>query len=45
MVKFGDFNIFKEILNHHAPIKQSKLRSNSKPNINKTNRNNEKIQI
>ena len=34
--KFGDFNDeFEEILNHHAPIKQSKLRGNTKPH-NKT---------
>ena len=34
--KFGDFNDeFEEILNHHAPVKQSKLRGNTKPH-NKT---------
>ena len=26
----------KKILNHHAPIKKSKLRGNTKPHINKT---------
>ena len=35
--KFAEFNDeFKAILNHHAPIKQSKLRGNTKPHINKT---------
>ena len=34
--KFGDFNDeFEELLNHHAPVKQSKLRGNTKPH-NKT---------
>ena len=33
---FSDFNDdFKQILNHHAPIKQSKLRGNTKPYTNK----------
>ena len=44
--KFAEFNDeFKAILNHHAPIKQSKLRGHTKPRINKTLRkkNNEKI--
>ena len=32
--KFAEFNgEFKSILNHHAPIKQSKLHGNSKPHI------------
>ena len=35
--KFAEFNDeFKAILNHHAPIKQSKLCGNTKPHINKT---------
>ena len=35
--KFAEFNDeFKAILNHHAPIKQSKCRCNTKPHINKT---------
>ena len=35
--KFAEFNDeFKAILNHHAPIKQSKLRGNTKRHINKT---------
>ena len=35
--KFGGFNDkFKEILNNHAPIKQSKLCGNTKPHINET---------
>ena len=35
--KFGAFNDqFKQILHHHAPIKQSNLRGNTKPHINKT---------
>ena len=35
--KFSDFNDeFKQILNHQAPIKQFKLRGNTKPHINKT---------
>ena len=35
--KFAEFNDeFKAILNHHAPIKQSKLHGNTKPHINKT---------
>ena len=35
--KFAEFNDeFKAILNHHAPIKQSKLRGNTKPHINET---------
>ena len=35
--KFGGFhNEFKEILNHYAPIKQSKPRGSTKPYINKT---------
>ena len=35
--KFAEFNDeFKAILNHHAPIKQSKLRGNTKPDINET---------
>ena len=34
---FAEFNDeFKAILDHHAPIKQSKLRGNTKPHINKT---------
>ena len=34
---FNDFNnTFKEILNNHAPIKQAKVRGNTKPHINKT---------
>ena len=34
---FAKFNDeFKAILDHHAPIKQSKLRGNTKPHINKT---------
>ena len=34
---FAEFNDeFKAILDHHASIKQSKLRSNTKPHINKT---------
>ena len=33
---YSDFNNeFKEILNHHAPIKQIKVRGNMKPHINK----------
>ena len=33
---YSDFNNeFKEILNHHAPIKQTKVRGNTKPHINK----------
>ena len=33
---YSDFNNeFKEILNHHAPIKQTKVRGNTKPDINK----------
>ena len=38
--RFGKFaelnNEFNAILNHHAPIKRSKLRGNSKPHIDKT---------
>ena len=35
--KFAEFNgEFKAILNHHAPIKQSKLRGNAKPHISET---------
>ena len=35
--KFAEFNEeFKAILNHHAPIKQSKLRGNTKSQIDKT---------
>ena len=35
--KFSDFNNeLKEILNHYAPIKQSKPRGSTKPYINKT---------
>ena len=35
--KFAEFNDeFKAILNHHAPIKQSKLRGNTKSQIDKT---------
>ena len=38
--KFGDFNDeFKHISNLHAPIKQSNLRGNTKPHIDKTLRN------
>ena len=34
---FAEFNDeFKAILDHHAPIKQSKLRGNTKPHINRT---------
>ena len=34
---FAEFNVaFKAILNHHATVKQSKLRGNTKPHINKT---------
>ena len=34
---FAEFNDeFKAILDHHAPNKQSKLRANTKPHINKT---------
>ena len=34
---FAEFNdAFKEILDHHATIKQLKLRGNTKPHINKT---------
>ena len=34
---FAEFNDeFKAILDHHVPIKQSKLRDNTKPHINKT---------
>ena len=34
ILSFGDFNDeFKEILNHQAPIKQSKLRAHTKPDI------------
>ena len=33
---YSDFNNeFKEVLNHHAPIKQTKVRGNMKPHINK----------
>ena len=33
---YSDFNNeFKEILDHHAPIKQTKVRGNTKPHINK----------
>ena len=36
---FAEFNDeFKAILDHHAPIKQSKLRGNTKSHINKTRR-------
>ena len=35
--KFAEFDDeFKAVLNHHVPIKQSKLRGNTKPHINKT---------
>ena len=34
---FAGFNdAFKVILDHHAPIKQSKLHGNTKPHVNKT---------
>ena len=37
---FSDFNNeFKNILNNHAPIKTSKARGNTKPQVNKILRN------
>ena len=43
--KLSDFNDeLKQILNHHTPVKKSKLRGNTKSHINKTLRK-EKMKI